>query len=139
MRGCLALAALLAVACAAGCGKDDIGPPETDLVGAWHAVTIGFMGKAGQGTADAAAAGWTASLTLASDNTGTLLVTRNDSSSWSWGGAWEVDGDLFRIAGQGADIGLSGGDLRLSGFDSAYDFNTDGTEEPAKLNLVLRK
>ncbi len=139
MRGLQVLVALLALGCAAGCGKDEIGPPEQDLVGAWNATAIEFVGKAGQGAVDASALGWTASLTLASDNTGVLLVTRHDSSSWNWTGAWEVDGDLFRIAGQGADISLGNGDLRLSGFDSAYDFNADATEEPAKLNLVLRK
>lgn len=139
MKGCMVFVALLAVACVAGCGKDELGPPEQDLVGTWNAVTIEFVGKSGQGTVDASALGWTASLTLASDNSGVLLMTRHDSSSWNWTGAWEVDGDIFRIAGQGADISLGGGDLRLDGFDSAYDFNADGTGEPAKLNLVLRK
>ncbi len=50
---------------------------------------------------------------------------------------WEVDGDLFRIAGQGADVALSGGSLRLDGFDGVYDFDGDGTPEPAKLNFVM--
>ena len=80
-------AALLAVGCTLGCSKEELGPPEAELTGAWGAVSIEFVGK----------------------------------------------------DGQGADISLDGGDLRLTGFDAAYDFNADGTEEPAKLNLVLRK
>ncbi len=139
MRNWMALAILLACFAPAGCGDDELGPPEDDLVGTWNATAIEFVGKAGQGAADALATGWSARLTLAADNTGELSVTRSDATSWTWPGSWEVDADLFRIAGQGADISLNDGNLRLAGFDSAYDFDDDGTEEPSKLNLVLRR
>lgn len=122
-----------------GCAKDDPGPPADDLIGSWSAVAIEFVGKAGQGSVNAFTLGWTAGLMLASDHTGALLMTRNDGSSWNWTGDWEVDGDLLRIAGQGADVSLGGGDLTLTGFDSAYDFDVDGAEDPAELNLVFRK
>jgi hypothetical protein len=44
--------------------------------------------------------------------------------------------ETYSVSGQGADISLSGGQLRLRGFDRVYDFNGDTTVEPAKLNLV---
>lgn len=123
-----------------GCGGGDVsGPSTTELVGTWNATKIEFVGKAGEGTVDAFPLGWTASLDLAADMSGELTVTRADASFWSWQGAWEVDGDLFRIAGQGADVSLVGDTLFLNGFDAAYDFDGDGLAEPAKLNLALKR
>jgi hypothetical protein len=65
------------------------------------------------------------------------VVTPVGAPGWTWSGPWEVDGDLFRLGGQGADVELTDGELRLTGFDGAYDFDGDATVEPAKLNLTL--
>ncbi len=121
-----------------GC-KDKLGPEPAEIYGFWTATKVEYVGKAGQGTINASSAGWTATLTLNADNTGDLAVTPKDDDTWHWTGAWEIDGDLFRIVGQGADIQLSGSTLYLTGFDSSYDFNNDSELEPAKLNLVLVK
>lgn len=121
-----------------GC-KDKLGPESSEIVGIWTATKIEFVGKAGQGTVNATNEGWTATLTLNADNTGDLAVTPKDTDTWHWAGAWEIDGDLFRIVGQGADIQLSGSTLYLNGFDGSYDFNGDSEPEPAKWNLVLVK
>ena len=119
-----------------GC-KDRLGPEPSEIYGLWTATKIEFVGKAGQGTINATDAGWTATLTLNSDYTGDLAVTPKDTDTWHWAGTWEIDGDLFRIAGQGADIQLSGSTLYLTGFDGGYDFDSDSQLEPAKLNLVM--
>lgn len=119
------------------CGGGVSGPSESSLVGAWHATKMEYVSKAGAGQVELVIQGWAAVLTLDADRTGTLTVTPATLPAWSWTGAWEVDGDLFRIAGQGADIALSEGSLRLNGFDGGYDFDADGTPEPAKINFVM--
>ncbi len=124
---------VLSVACGGGVS----GPSESSLVGTWHATKMEYISKAGGGQVELVSQGWAAVLSLDADRTGTLAVTPAALPAWSWTGVWEVDGDLFRIAGQGADITLSGGTLRLNGFDGVYDFDGDGTPDPAKLNLVL--
>ncbi len=128
----------LLIMSAIGC-KDKLGPEPSEIYGFWTATKVEYVGKAGQGTVNATSAGWTATLTLNADNTGDLAVTPKYDDTWHWAGAWEIDGDLFRIVGQGADIQLSGSTLYLTGFDGSYDFNNDSELEPAKLNLVLVK
>jgi hypothetical protein len=123
-----------------GCGGGDIeGPPPATLVGTWHATRFEYVSKSGLGSAEVVGRGWTATLVLNADQTGELSATPQGLDPWSWAGAWEVAGDLFRIAGQGADVQLEGNTLRLTGFDGAYDFDADGTADPAKFNLVLTK
>ncbi len=132
------LTATILVVGLVGC-KDKLGPEPSEIYGFWTATKVEYVGKAGQGTVNASNAGWTATLTLNADNTGDLAVTPGDDDTWHWAGAWEIDGDLFRIVGQGADIQLSGSTLYLTGFDGSYDFNNDSELEPAKLNLVMVK
>jgi hypothetical protein len=136
----LAAVALLVCACViSGCQKDAIGPEPDKIVGVWHTTKIEFVSKEGLGTVEVGKLGWKGTLTLNADRTGVLLMEPKDSDSWQWAGAWEIDGDLFRIAGQGADIKLEKGTLQLSGFDGVYDFNSDGTDDRAKFNLTLVK
>ncbi len=137
-RGLAVVALMLVLLATFGC-KDKLGPESSEIVGTWTATKIEYVGKAGQGTINATNEGWAATLTLNADHTGDLAVTPKDADTWHWAGAWEIDGDLFRIAGQGADIQLSGSTLSLSGFDGGYDFDDDSTLDPAKLNLVLVK
>jgi hypothetical protein len=121
------------------CSGDVTGPPEDSIIGTWQATEIVFLSKTGLGSAEVAVLGWTATLTLEGDHTGVLAMQPAGLPAWQWTGPWEVDGDLFRISGQGADIVLDGGALRLSGFDGVYDFDVDGTPDPAKFNLTLTR
>jgi hypothetical protein len=122
-----------------GCHKDTLGPEPNEIVGVWHTTKIEFVSKDGLGTVEVSKSGWKGTLTLNADRTGELLMEPQGFDSWRWSGQWEIDGDLFRIAGQGADIKLEKGTLQLSGFDGVYDFNSDGEPERAKFNLVLVK
>lgn len=127
----------LLAGCVAACSGDDLGPPPADLVGSWASISFEFVSKEGLGHVDADARGWSASMLLDADRTGTLAFHDPTDTGWTWTGAWEVDGDLFRISGQGADISLRSGRLTLTGFDGGYDFDADGERDPAKINLVL--
>jgi hypothetical protein len=120
-----------------GCGNSIVSPPPQSLVGTWHVTRFEFVSKTGMGTAEVVGRGWSATLTLSADLTGSLDVVPVGGLPWGWAGAWEVDGDLFRLAGQGADVELDGRTLRLSGFDGQYDFDGDGAADPAKFNLTL--
>jgi hypothetical protein len=96
-----------------------------------------YVSKADGSRVEVVGMGWGATLTLEEDRSGILAVTPATTMSWSWSGTWEVDGDLFRLAGQGADVEVDGNTLRLTGFDHAYDFDGDGADQPAKLNFVM--
>jgi hypothetical protein len=124
---------------APGCHKDALGPEPNEIVGVWHTTKIEFVSKEGLGMVEVAKSGWKGTLTLNADRSGELLMEPQGFDSWRWSGQWEIDGDLFRIAGQGADIRLEKGTLQLSGFDGVYDFNNDSDLERAKFNLVLVK
>jgi hypothetical protein len=121
---------------AVGCHKDALGPEPNEIVGVWHTTKIEFVSKEGLGTVEVTKSGWQGTLTLNADRTGELLMESQGYDTWHWSGQWEIDGDLFRIAGQGADIKLEKGTLKLSGFDGVYDFNNDDELDRAKLELV---
>ena len=88
-----------------GCGGEVEGPTESSLVGSWHGTTLECVSKADGDRVEVVSMGWGATLTLAEDHSGMLVVTPVGIPSWSWSGTWEVDGNLFRIAGQGARRG----------------------------------
>jgi hypothetical protein len=141
-RYILAVAMIAQLICSlvvGGCHRRALGPEPNEIVGVWHSTKIEFVSKDGLGTVEVAKSGWKATLTLNADRTGELLMEPKESDSWQWSGRWEIDGDLFRIAGQGADITLEKSTLQLSGFDGVYDFNNDSEPDRAKFNLVLVK
>jgi hypothetical protein len=93
---------------------------------------------------------------IAGGGTGTLVLTDNDSLYLTVTPAsgpqvlltatYEIRGtDLMRVTPAGAswywawDMTLSGGTLKLTGADAEYDFNQDGTPDPAKWNLEMTK
>jgi len=123
----------------AGCHKDALGPEPNEIIGIWYTTKIEFVSREGLGTVEVSKSGWKGTLTLNADRTGELLIEPQGIDSWRWSGQWEIDGDLFRIAGQGADIKLRQGTLELSGFDGVYDFNNDSEPDRAKFNLALVK
>ena len=121
----------------AACGGGVSGPSEASIEGTWQASTMEYVSKAGAGRVEVVSQGWAATLTLNADRTGSLVVIPAGVPGWTWSGRWEVDGDLFRLAGQGAEVALASGKLQLRGFDGVYDFDGDRTVEPAKLNFVM--
>jgi len=120
-----------------GCGGEVAGPKEPSLVGSWRATAMEYVSRANGSRMQVVALGWGATLTLDEDHSGILAITPANIPVWSWSGTWGVDGDMFRIAGQGADVRLDGRSLHLTGFDHAYDFDGDGSAEPAKMNFVM--
>lgn len=129
------------------CGDDDgAGPSASDITGMWQATSVEYV-AAGQPalTEQLLAGGGTATLELAAGGTYTFTLTPAGAPTEIENGGWQLLGDVMVVTPEGAlfslvfDVSLSGNTLRLSGADTEFDFDDDGTPEPAVLNLVLTR
>jgi hypothetical protein len=66
-----------------------------------------------------------------------------DQTSGTWSSSADVLTLAFSIGSISGtmqfDMSLSGSTLSLSGADTSYDFDDDGVEEPAKVNLTMAR
>ena len=138
---------VLSVLLLASCGDDDdtTGPVNNTLVGTWDATVIQLTSVANPGTIEELISqGANGSLVLQADGGFGLSVgipgepTEFGNGDW---GATDVltlefgDGDI-----QGTwqfDFVLNGNTLQLTGADTEWDFDDNGTEDPAKLDLTM--
>ncbi len=141
------LPALVGIAINAACGGDGgTGPSKSQLVGTWQVAKCEYVGTGGQGTVDLIAGGGTGTLVLTADDTLRLTVTPASGPQVMLTATYQVQGiDLLRVTPAGAswywawDMALTNNTLKLTGADGQYDFNGDGTGEPAKWNLEMTK
>ena len=139
----LVFAGMLALAVACG-GDDDNGPSSSDFTGTWDATKFEFVNVAN--TADRIEViGLGGSLTVVLNSNGTCTLTIQipgeppevENCTWSAG----VDVFTLRpssMSGQFQfDYTLSGNTLTLTGADAEFDFNDDGIDDAAKLNITL--
>ncbi|MFO7586670.1 MAG: hypothetical protein R6X22_01225 [Gemmatimonadota bacterium] len=138
------LALLLPVA--AACGGDSTGPPADDLVGTWNVTVAELVSVASPNTRIDLIADldYTATLVLEAD--GDFIFTVVDPVEGSMGGSghWSSSDvlEMEFLAGQfdvtwQFDLNLSGDTLRLTGGGAEWDFDDDGMEEDARLNMTL--
>jgi hypothetical protein len=132
------LLALLA-ACSSGTA-----PPADDFVGTWHATKVEYASTSGMGMVDIVALGGTVTLQLNADKTAVLTITPAGQSPQVTSGAWSNSIDVFNFTvgssnGWSWDYSLSAGTLTLTGADTSYDFDDNGTQDDAKFNLTLTK
>lgn len=135
---------LLAASLLPGCGKDSVGPELREITGHWNATKIEYVSKGTQERADLVALGGAGSLALEPDRSFLLVIAPPGDPPDSLAGAWELETDLLRLlpAPGGVvafDAVLAGDKLTLTGADAAYDFDGDGTADPAKQNLELAR
>lgn len=138
---------VLSVLLLATCGDDDdtTGPVNNTLVGTWDATVIQLTSVANPGTIEELISqGANGRLVLQADGGFGFSVgipgepTEFGNGDW---GATDVltlefgDGDI-----QGTwqfDFFLNGNTLQLTGADTEWDFDDNGTEDPAKLDLTM--
>ena len=144
-----AVLALAAVLTAWGCGKDDgSGASKEEIIGSWSATSVEYASTSGSESIELIATGCTATLVMKSDNTLTYTETPTSGAPLVFNGTWELMGDvgdLMRVHPGGAeyywawDVEFSGNSLKLTNGGGNYDFNHDGTREPARWNLTLAR
>lgn len=137
---------MTAAAVSLACGGDGSGPSTSDIAGTWAMTKCEYVSTGGLGTVELIAAGGNGTVVFKSDHTVTATVTVPGDPPIVFAGTWEVDGiDLMRIHPNGQswywafDMNLSGNTLTLRNGGGEYDFNSDGTPEPAKWNMTLTK
>lgn len=141
LLGSIASAAMLA-----GCGSSSTGPSPSALEGTWTVTKMEFV-KGGSPTTkvDLIANGSTAILFMDSSNGYTLTVKTPEQADEVTTGTWSAASDVLTMTVDGMmgerqfQMSLSANTLTLSGADVDFDFNLDGVDEPAKLNMTLTK
>ena len=136
MRVARVLAAGAMVVAVAACG-DSTGITVEDLVGTWEATEIVFTNSANPSeSVDVVDLG--ASLTVTINSAGTVSTVFDDGQGGtdSDSGTLSVDGSTLTIGGETFEAERSGDVLILTGEDQ-WDFDEDGTEEPATLTIRL--
>jgi hypothetical protein len=137
---------LLALPIAAACSDDDpAGPPADELTGTWTATSLELISAADANTrVDLIDLGFTCTLMLEEDGDFVITVVDPEIGNVGGSGHW-ISTDVltmeflegqFNVTWQ-FDISLTGSTLRLTGADAEYDFDDDGTEDAAKINLTL--
>ncbi len=137
----LALLPILAIAC-----KDSTGITIETLTGTWNATQFQFtnMGDPTE-TVDIIAFGTAFTIVVAAGGDYVATFREPGELPESEQGTISVVGDVITISesGQGSPTPFSavrnGDTLTLTNTDEEFDFDEDGTEEPASLRIVLRK
>jgi hypothetical protein len=140
----------LSVALIASCGGDDedtTGPVNNDLVGTWDATVIQLTSVADPGTVvELVSQGANGRLVLEADGGFGLSVGVPGEPTEFGNGDWGATDVLTLIFGDGDiegtwqfDIDLNGDSLRLTGADTEWDFDDDGTDDPATLDMTLTR
>ena len=131
------------------CGGDGgTAPSSSDLAGTWRATKMEFVSAANSSTkVDVIALGGSLTVVLNADGGYTSTLIQPDGTQEVTTGNWNVSVDVFTLhytdgpftGEMQFDWALSASTLTLQGADSDFDFNNDGLDEAAKLNLVLSR
>jgi len=139
----LSVLALLAAA-AAGCSGDGTEAPSVEnLARAWHLTKCEYVKESDAAVkADLVAAGWTIDLNINDNGHFLYAWTPTGGSGESYGGTWAVDGSKVVLTRDGsafswtftAEVGETA--MTMRGAHAEFDFEDDGTPEPAVWNLA---
>ncbi len=137
---------ILASAALVACSSSSSGPNPSSLTGTWTATKMEFVKVGTSATAvDLVANGATVTLQMMASHDYTLTVRMPGQADEVTSGTWSSSSDVLTMTMAGIsgerqfDMNLSGNTITLSGANVDFDFNDDGIDEPAKLNMVLTK
>jgi len=124
---------------ALACGSDVV---EEDVIGTWNATEFVFSNFEDPVTDfDVIAMGGDLSIVIRADGTYTLTLSMPFAEPEVIEGEWVLDGDVLTLD-EGVDavafeISLDGNTLTLHTEDVEFDFDEDGTDDPAQLDVTL--
>jgi hypothetical protein len=139
------LAVLLLLLVPLACDDDPTEPVPVSLTGVWTLTHIELVSSVNPGTrVDFMDEGVTGTLTLEADGDFLLAVTDPVEGTETFTGHWTHAETLIleHLAGDFAgttwefQVELGNGVLVLTGADAQFDFDDDGNEDPAILNLT---
>ena len=135
----LAPVALLALACG---GTDE--PSIQSVSGFWTATRLEYVSVANSSVkVDLIASGGTATLDLNDNGNYTAVITPAGGAAQTTTGTWSYTADTFTMIETGSsgdmtfDMSIGNDTMTLTGANTDYDFDDNGTDEPAKLNIGL--
>lgn len=138
----LVLLALLPV----GCGKDTLEAPQPEnLTRSWHLTSCEYRHETNAALhVDLVAEGWVIDLYINDNGHFRYTWTPPGGSEQYWDGTWSIAGQIVSLTRDGygfswqftAEVGETS--LTLRGANAEYDFDGDGTPEPAIWNLAGR-
>jgi hypothetical protein len=124
---------------ALACGSDVV---EDDLIGTWNATEFVFSNFEDPVTDfDVIAMGGDLSVVIRADGTYTLTLSQPLAEPEVIEGDWVLNGDVLTLD-EGVDavafeISLNGDTLTLHSEDVEFDFDDDGTDDPAQVDVTL--
>lgn len=134
--------ALIAAGLAACGGSDE--PSMENLSGIWRATRLEFVNAANSSQrVELIAQGATLELNLNDNGAYRATLVMPGEPGEVTDGTWSYTSDTFTLQGAGAsfslvfDLDLQDDRLTLAGADAEYDFDDDGTDEPATLTMEL--
>lgn len=146
MRSILAgaLAVMLTTACSDSTDPGDV--TGADLVGTWDATSAVFTPDAGGTAIDVVLLGATFEITLNAEGgyTATFIEQPGGTPELEIG-TYTVANGVLTLTPVGADVetftidSLDGNSLVITDTNAEFDFNDDGTDEPANLTVRLAK
>lgn len=112
-----------------------------NLEGTWDAIAYVYTNKANTSqTADIVALdGATMVVTVQANGTTTSTFNDGKGGSSSNSGTFEAEGQTLTLAGVAYQASLDGDYLSLMNDSGQYDFDANGSTEPATVNILLRR
>lgn len=144
MRAFRTLGLALTALTLASCGDDGTGPSAESLAGTWTATAFEYVSTADPGDrVELIGLGGTLVTEIRSGGTYSYVFTLPGQPTETSTGTWSSTADTFTMHESGStfaltfDMVLSGNTLTLTGADTEYDFDLDGVDDDAELNLTL--
>lgn len=141
LRIAFATLGLLAAA-SLGCGDDGpTGPSASSLIGAWDATKAELVSLEDPSQKLDALAGGTLHLVIYDDHTWESVQTQPGQSDFLGNGTWSLSGRTLTLTGDDGDVieyrvSCDGSTMTLT-TNLTWDYDLDGTEEPARVTMVF--